>query len=412
MNKQQKQKYIEKYSKAKQKGVKFFPDIIYKDLLVSFAIFLLVVGLATFIGVPNEPKVDPNDTAYVPRPEWYFLFLFQLLKYFPGKIEWLGTAVIPGLAILALFLLPFFDRNPNRHWSKRRFAIGVMSVMVAGIIGLTILAAASTPPQAETSSLASTLGEKISVGQDLYSFNCVECHGADGEGGEIKGVQGLEGVVLKPIHAQEILYTFTDETFNNIIDMGLPDRGMPPFGRAYGGSLSPDEIEAIVAFIRYTWDDRAILPQEASPANALPTLGPVEVPSYDVHIAPIVKRYCLSCHHPGKENNHLSMLTYQEMLTTGDHAPNLVAGELNSNLIRMLHREEIAAGGPMPPTRALKPELIQIIERWVLAGMPETADQAARSTPAATPAVSPISVTPSLTTTIQTLPLTQTPKSP
>jgi secreted protein with Ig-like and vWFA domain len=106
------------------------------------------------------------------------------------------------------------------------------------------------------------------------------------------------------------------------------------------------------------------------------------------------------------------MLTYQEMLTTGDHAPNLVAGELNSNLIRMLHREEIAAGGPMPPTRALKPELIQIIERWVLAGMPETADQAARSTPAATPAVSPISVTPSLTTTIQTLPLTQTPKSP
>lgn len=409
MNEQKKQEYVEKYSKAKQKGVKFFPDIIYKDLLVSFAIFLLVVGLAIFIGVPNEPKVDPNDTAYVPRPEWYFLFLFQLLKYFPGKIEWLGTAVVPGLAILALFLLPFVDRNPNRHWSKRRIAVGVMSVMVAGIVGLTIIGAATTPPQAESGTLATTLTEKISAGQGLYSINCVECHGADGEGGEIKGVKGLEGVVLKPIHAQDILYTFTDETFYNIIEMGQPVQGMPPFGRAYGGQLGPSDIKSIVAFIRYSWDDRAELPKEASLAAALPTLGLAEVPSYNVNVAPIIMHYCLSCHRPGKENNHFSMQSYQDMLKTGDHAPNLIARDLNSNLIRMLHREEIEAGGPMPPTRELKPELIQIIERWVLAGMPETADQAARSTPAVTPVAGTIMVTPTLTTTLSNVHLTPTP---
>ena len=85
MNEDQKKEIQEKYYQEKQHGVKFWPDIIFKDLLVSFAIFLLLVGLATFIGVANEPPADPNDAAYIPRPEWYFLFLFQMLKYFPAN---------------------------------------------------------------------------------------------------------------------------------------------------------------------------------------------------------------------------------------------------------------------------------------------------------------------------------------
>ncbi len=79
MNEEQKQLYNERYLQAKQKGVKFWPDIIYKDLIFSFAIFLLLVGLATFIGVAREPRADPSDSSYIPRPEWYFLFLFQIL---------------------------------------------------------------------------------------------------------------------------------------------------------------------------------------------------------------------------------------------------------------------------------------------------------------------------------------------
>jgi len=103
--------------------------------------------LASFLGVPTEPKANPNDTAYIPRPEWYFLFLFQMLKYFPGKLEWVGTAVIPGIAILVLLLLPFLDRNQNRHYSKRKIALTVMGVVVTGIVGLTIIASVTTPPQ-------------------------------------------------------------------------------------------------------------------------------------------------------------------------------------------------------------------------------------------------------------------------
>ena len=380
MDEEHKRRYIQKYQQAKTDGIKFFPDIIYKDLLISFALFVLLVGLAIYVGVPAEPPVDPNDSSYVPRPEWYFLFLFELLKYFPGQIEWVGTTLLPGIAILALLLLPFYDKSPYRFWRKRKFAVTLMSLMVTGIIALTILAAASTPEQ-EESLLASSISDQIIAGQDLYSIQCVECHGAEGEGGEIIGVEGLEGVVVKPINSQDEMYTRTDETLFNIVDYGQPDLGMPPFGLGYGGEVSRAELEYLVTFMRYSWDDRAEVPQEAAQAGALPVLGPDEVPSYSVHIEPLVKRYCISCHRPGKKNNEYLMQTYEEMMNTGDNAPNLVAGDLMSNTIRMLHREEIDAGGPMPPTRALKPELIQIFERWVLNGLPETPDEAAAISP-------------------------------
>ncbi len=385
MNEEQKKEYLEKYKEEKAKGVKFYPDIIYKDILVSFAIFLLLVGLATFIGVANEPPADPNDTSYIPRPEWYFLFLFQLLKYFPGQIEWIGTVVLPTIAILALLLLPFYDRSPFRHWSKRKLAVSLMSVIVVGIVALTIMAAVTTPPQEETQ-VATTISDKIALGQDLYSVHCVECHGADGEGGEINGVEGLEGVVVKPINSKDEMYTRSDETLFQIIDYGQPDLGMPPFGKGYGGELSRGEIDAIVTFMRYTWDDRVEIPVEAQQAGAIPALGADEIPSYEVHVAPLVKRYCVSCHRPGKENQNYLMRTYEEVMQSGDHAPNIIPGDLSSNLIRMLHREEIEAGGPMPPTKALKPELIEIFERWVLGGAPNTAADAAALKPAVTPA--------------------------
>ena len=181
MDEQQKQKYLEEYKREKEEGVKFYPDIIYKDLLVAFGIFLLLVGLAIFVGVAAEPPADPSDSSYIPRPEWYFLFLFQMLKYFPGQLEWVGTVIIPTIGVLALFLLPFYDRSPFRHWKKRKVASGIMVLIVIGIIALTVVAAVTTPPQEETV-LATTITDKIVLGQDLYSIQCVECHGAEGEG--------------------------------------------------------------------------------------------------------------------------------------------------------------------------------------------------------------------------------------
>ncbi len=225
MNEEQKKRYLEKYYKAKAKGVKFWPDVIYKDLLVSFAVFIVLIMLATFVGVANEPKADPSDSAYIPRPEWYFLFLFEMLEVFPrlAGMDW--DIHPPVVAVGVLFLLPFLDRNPNRHFSKRKLAIGIMTAIVVGMVGLTILAVATTPPQDEAGTAATTISEQILAGQDLYSIHCVECHGAEGEGGEIKGVEGLEGFMMKPINTQDEMYTRTDETLFNIIDYGQPRPG-------------------------------------------------------------------------------------------------------------------------------------------------------------------------------------------
>jgi mono/diheme cytochrome c family protein len=336
--------------------------------------------------VPGEPKADPNDTAYIPRPEWYFLFLFQMLKYFPGKLEWLGTAVIPALVILGLLLLPLLDRKPARHYSKRKIALGVMGVAVAGIVFLSILAVATTPPQ-PPSATAGTIQEQIALGQDLYSVNCVQCHGPEGEGGIIQGVEGLDGFNMKAIHSQDEMYTRTDETLADIISFGQPSLGMTPFGRAYGGNLSPTEIDYIVTFMRYTWDDRAVLPAGATLVSGIPALNAGEVPSYDVHIGPLTKRYCVSCHQAGKVNSNYLLTSYDEMLNSGDNAPVIVKGDTNSLLIQLITGHPStdpktgAAIRQMPPTKLLDQSYIDMLTLWIKAGMPKTADDAAKAQP-------------------------------
>jgi len=380
---EQKQEYKQKYAQAKQKGVKFWPDIIYKDLLVSFGLFILLVGLATFIGIHPEAKADPSDATYIPRPEWYFLFLFEFLKFVPGQIEWVGTSLIPALGVLVLFALPFLDKNPLRHWKNRLTGISIMGVVVLGMVGLTIRSVITTPDQVEGAA-AYTIPEKIIVGQELYAIYCVECHGPDGEGGVIAGVEGLEGVELKSISSRDEMYTRSDETLEAVVEYGQQDLGMPPYGLAYGGELKKGEIESLVTYLRYTWDDRVDIPEDAAGAGVIPEIKEFEVPSYEVHISRITQRYCISCHRPGKENNNYLMQTYQEMLTTGDNAANnLIAGDLNSYLI--LTNKGISILDPisgeeiiqqMPPTKLMKEEYIHLFEIWVINGMPETAAEA------------------------------------
>jgi mono/diheme cytochrome c family protein len=380
VNEQEKQAYKERYDAAKQHGVKFFPDIIYKDMIVSFGLFLLLIALATFIGVKTEPPADPSDSSYIPRPEWYFLFLFELLKYFPGKIEWVGTTVVPLIAVLALLLLPFYDRRRVRHWHSRILEILLMSVVVVGVVTLTLKAVLTTPEQ-EGFNVAGSIGQQYTAGEELFGIQCVECHGTEGEGGEITTVEGLEGTIVAPLNAPDFIYTRTDETIYRIVEYGQQDLGMQPFGLAYGGELEKAEIEAIVTFMRYAWDDRVELPEETI-VGGVPPLGAGEIPTYTVHVEPIIRRTCLSCHRPGKENGNYFMSTYDEVLTTGDYAPNFIAGDLESNAILMINRMEIEAGGAMPPSSALKLEWVEIFERWVLAGMPETPEDLPAASPA------------------------------
>jgi mono/diheme cytochrome c family protein len=211
MNEKEKQDYLEKYHQEKEKGVPFFPDILFKDAVVALIVFIILVGLAYKIGAPLEARADPADSTYTPRPEWYFLFLFQLLKYFPGNLEVLGVVVLPTLVIFLLFLLPFLDRSAKRHFMNRPIVTGLTVLGLLGIVLLTVQSYREIPPPAETAT-----GDQTAV---LYAKNCAPCHGGS--------ISVEKGVNLHEIIAQG------------------KHEGMP----AWSGDLTSDQIDALVGFI-------------------------------------------------------------------------------------------------------------------------------------------------------------------
>jgi ubiquinol-cytochrome c reductase cytochrome b subunit len=125
---------------------KFYPEQVFKDTVAIFIAFAILFALSVAVRVPLERLADPTDTTYIPRPEWYFLFLFQTLKYFQGPLELVGSTVLPGLAVLALMLVPFFDRSRLQRVRQRTLAIGVVALGALGWTGLTVAAIRSTPP--------------------------------------------------------------------------------------------------------------------------------------------------------------------------------------------------------------------------------------------------------------------------
>ena len=98
---------------------------------------------------------------------------------------------------------------------------------------------------AEQTEVATTLADQIVAGQDLYSVNCVECHGEDGKVTEITGVEGLEGKVISPIAGHDVLYTLNDAAMAEIVAYGRPDAGMTPFGRAYNPEGTVEERDRL-----------------------------------------------------------------------------------------------------------------------------------------------------------------------
>lgn len=129
-------------------GKPFYPDQVFEDVVGMLILFGVLACAALFAPVPLEDVADPTNADYDPRPEWYFLSLFQLLKYFQGPFEILGTFVIPTVGMLLLLFLPFLDRSERKVLWKRPIAMTVTSVCVVAIVGLTILGA--TAPKLET----------------------------------------------------------------------------------------------------------------------------------------------------------------------------------------------------------------------------------------------------------------------
>jgi ubiquinol-cytochrome c reductase cytochrome b subunit len=131
----------------------FFPEQVFKDTVAVFVAFAILFVLAIAVRVPLERLADPTDTSYIPRPEWYFLFLFQMLKVFSGPLEVIGTVVLPTIAILALIVTPFIDRSRVVRLRQRTLAAGIVVLAALGWGGLTGAAIRSTPPQSAASQI-------------------------------------------------------------------------------------------------------------------------------------------------------------------------------------------------------------------------------------------------------------------
>lgn len=112
--------------------------------------FVVLFTLAMTGRVPLEQSADPSDNTYIPRPEWYFLFLFQMLKAFNGPLEALGTVVLPGAAVLVLILAPFIDRGRMVKVTKRTVALTLVALGAVTWTGLTAAAVVSTPKPERT----------------------------------------------------------------------------------------------------------------------------------------------------------------------------------------------------------------------------------------------------------------------
>lgn len=266
MNEQEKREQDRLYEEAKQRGEWFYPNAVVKDAVVALVIFLILVGLSAFFKAELQAPANPADASYVPRPEWYFLFLYEILKFFPGNLIVVGVIILPSVVFLILFLLPWLDRGKERHPRKRRSIMALLTFSWTIIIGFTVLAFVSAPTQTEiVSAVAGVNQQQASAGQALFLNQCSGCHGQYGEGGPNPN---RPGSIIPPISSHTFLANFTDETLFNIVSNGLPDSGMAAFGLQNGGPLDADKIDLLVGYIRSWQTNPPVASSAGSPNNS------------------------------------------------------------------------------------------------------------------------------------------------
>src|SRR5881397_2649287 len=133
MNRQQKEQYLREYSVLKAQGKPFFPYAVAKDSLMACVVMAVIITMSIVLGAELGPKADPTTTTYVPRPEWYFFFLFEVLRVIkPPALVPLATIGVPTICMILLFLMPFVDRGPERRPERRP---------IATITGILVIAA-------------------------------------------------------------------------------------------------------------------------------------------------------------------------------------------------------------------------------------------------------------------------------
>ena len=227
--------YRRAYADSKR-GVRFWPDIVGKDLIVSLGLVLVLALLAWARGAGLEPPADPTDSTYVPRPEWYFLPFFQFLKLFPGSLESTVAVGVPLLGFIAVIGLPFYDRRSTRNLLRRPVALTSVSLLLAGSAMLLGLAVREFPP-ASGAPAGAPLAVSERAGRAMFERQCASCHVVGGKGGD-KGPD-LSEVGLK--HSASWLHSFIEAPLRF-----HPESEMPGFGPPV---LTHQEVEEVARYV-------------------------------------------------------------------------------------------------------------------------------------------------------------------
>jgi menaquinol-cytochrome c reductase cytochrome b/c subunit len=170
----EKEEYLREYEVLKKKGKPFFPYAVLKDSTMAFVVLIVVVIMSLVLGAEQGPKVDPTTTTYVPRPEWYFFFLFELLRVLkPPELVPLAMVGIPTIAMVLLLLLPFYDRGAERRPERRPIATTAGILTIVAIAYLTFLGAqAGSPTEIEL-----TVAREYEPGKEVAAQSgCLACH--------------------------------------------------------------------------------------------------------------------------------------------------------------------------------------------------------------------------------------------
>ena len=184
MDAREKEQYLREYSILKNQGKPFFPYAVAKDGIMASIVLAVIILMAVLFGAELGPKVDPTTTTYSPRPEWYFFFLFELLRVVkPPALVFMATIGIPTICLVLLLMLPFFDRGPERRPLRRPIAMTAALATVAAMAYLTIEGAIAGAPSEISLKVPAQMERGKSV---MASSGCLGCHKV-GENGNTLG---------------------------------------------------------------------------------------------------------------------------------------------------------------------------------------------------------------------------------
>jgi hypothetical protein len=191
MNRREKEQYLREYSLLKAQGKPFFPYAVAKDSVMACFVLAAIIGMAIVFGAELGPKADPTTTTYVPRPEWYFFFLFELLRVIkPQSLVPLATIGVPTILMILLLIVPFIDRGPERRPERRPIAMVTTVFVICAMGYLTYLGAAAGSPN----EIDLQVAEQYEPGKLVAAQSgCLACHkigenGNDGPGPELTDI--------------------------------------------------------------------------------------------------------------------------------------------------------------------------------------------------------------------------------